>query len=129
MKSEAGSSSVLVSGIAGLIATVSVATTGLGLALAAKAQAETAADSAALAAAVATYPPASGSQSPLSIARQAAGANGARVVACVCEVDGSIRARVVTVAVAMDIEVPVFGDLDVIAKSRAEFDPGLWVGR
>lgn len=129
MKSDPGSSTVLLSWIVGLIALLSVATAGLGLAYAARAQAQNAADAAALAAAVATYPPASDSGSPLWNARLVAGANGARVRSCVCRVDWTNRARVVTVAVAMEVEVPVFGRLEVGANSRAEFDPDLWLGR
>ena len=120
---------MLLFGVVGLIAMVSVATAGLGLAYAAKAQAQNAADAAALAAAVATFPPASDSRSPLWSARLAAVANGARVRSCTCRVDWTGRARVVTVAVSMEVEVPVFGRLEVGAKSRAEFDPDLWLGR
>lgn len=129
MRSDPGSSTVLISGVVGLIATVSVATAGLGLAYGAKTQAQNAADAAALAAAVATYPPASDLQPPRSRALMAAGANGARLVSCVCRVDGSTRSRVVSAVVAVEVEVPVFGRLDVRATSRAEFDPRLWLGR
>lgn len=129
MKSDCGSSTVLLSAIVGLIAIVSVATAGLGLAYAAKAQAQNAADAAALAAAVATYPPASDSRSPLWSARLAAEANGATVRSCACRVDRTNRARVVTVSVTMEVAVPVFGRLEIGGSSRAEFDPDLWLGR
>ncbi len=128
MSTDFGSSTVLVVGIVGVIATVSVATAGLGLAYGAKTQAQTAADAAALAAAVATYPPASNTE-PDTQARIAARANGARMVSCACRVDWSHRPRVVTVRVVVDVDVPIFGFLGVGATSRAEFDPGLWLGR
>lgn len=128
MRIDTGSSMVLMAGLVSVIAAVSVAVAGLGLAYSARAQAQTASDAAALAAAVGTYPPAS-TGAPLQRARQAAVANGARVVSCSCPVDSSMRPRAVTVVAVVSIEAPVFGHLDVEATSRAEFDPRRWLGR
>ncbi len=128
MSSDLGSSTVLMTGVVGMIAAMSLATAGLGHAYGAKAQAQTAADAAALAAAVATYPPAT-QGAPRQRARMAAGANGATLVSCVCQVDGSRRPRIVTVGVVIEVDVPIFGQLGISATSRAEFDPGLWLGR
>lgn len=128
MTGEGGSSTIVMTGIVGLLALVTAATTGLGLAYSARAQAQTAADAAALAAAVATYP-ATSIGNPLTQAREAAAANGALLVSCACPMDASLGARVVTVATGVIVDVPLFGRLDVRARSRAEFDPRLWLGR
>ena len=128
MRSERGSSTILLAGLVGLVVAVSVAVVGLGLAYSARAQAQTASDAAALAAAVRTYPPAA-TGSPLEGARRIALANGARVVSCSCPVDMTVRPRVVTVVTVVDIDTPVFGLLQVEATSRAEFDPRRWLGR
>lgn len=110
-----------------VIAVVSVAVAGLGALYSARAQAQNAADAAALAAAVATYPPAA-SSSPQEAAGLAAGENQARVMSCACPLNGSLEARVVEVVVGVEADVPVFGEWLVRAASRAEFDPGLWLG-
>ena len=119
---------MLISGVVGLIAIVSVATAGLGLAYGARAQAQTAADAAALAAAVATYPPATKAD-PTGRARAVARANGALLVKCTCRVDPQMQPRVVTVVTLIEADLPVFGLMEVKAVARAEFDPGLWLGR
>ena len=128
MKSETGSSMVLMAGLVGLTVAVSLAVVGLGLAYSARAQAQTASDAAALAAAVGTYPPA-GIGNPLDRARRVAAVNGARVLSCSCPVDASMRPRVATVMTAVAVDAPVFGRLQVVATSRAEFDPRRWLGR
>lgn len=110
-----------------IVAVVSIAVAGLGSLYSARAQAQTAADGAALAAAVATYPPAA-SASPLAAARDVAAANGAVVVRCGCPRDSTLRARVVEVVTAIRADVPVFGEWLVHASSRAEFDPVRWLG-
>lgn len=119
---------MLFAGFVAAIAVVSVATTGLGLAYAARAQAQTASDAAALAAAVATYPPAS-TGSPVAVARRVAVSNGAELISCECGVDRAIRPRTVIVGTRVTVDVPVFGPLEVHARSRAEFDPRRWLGR
>lgn len=128
MRRDDGSTAVLVSGVIGTIAALSIAVAGLGLAYSARAQAQTASDAAALAAAVATYPPALDG-APLDRARQVAEANGAALVSCTCPVDSTMSARVVTVVTAVAVEAPMFGHLEMEATSRAEFDPRLWLGR
>jgi hypothetical protein len=95
---------------------------------AARSQATTAADSAALAAAVASYP-GTARRPPRIEAALAASRNGARLLACTCSVDPSLSERIVEVMVGVDAEVPIFGSFVVRTGSRAEFDPGLWLGR
>lgn len=112
----------------GVIATVAIAVAGLGLAYSARAQAQTASDSAALAAAVATYPSAS-RDSPIGVARRMATMNGARLASCSCDIDASMRPRVVTVVTVVTVNAPILGALEVRAGSRAEFDPRRWLGR
>jgi tetrahydromethanopterin S-methyltransferase subunit D len=114
----------------GVLATVIIAgvtVASLASLYAAKTQAETAADAAALAAAVATYPVAA-TGAPLTSARDAAVQNGATLTECECVIDGRLSPRVVTVEVVVGANVPVFGDVSVRASSRAEFDPGEWLG-
>jgi hypothetical protein len=125
---ETGSVTIVMSAIAAALAVCLIATGYLGVLYAAKAQADLAADSAALAAAVATYPGVGRPAGPLVEATKAAAINGASLAGCVCAVDPSLAVRVVTVRVAVGVEVPLFGWLQVLASSRAEFDPGSWLG-
>jgi hypothetical protein len=118
---------VLVIGWVAVIAVVGVAAASVGSLLAAREQAYTAAEAAALASAVATYPPA-GTGSPMEVAAEYARRNGARLAACRCPIDLSIRPRTVTVTTALVVEVPIFGLVTVRASARSEFDPGLWLG-
>lgn len=118
---------ILVIGWVAVIATVGVAATSVGSLLATREQAHTAAEAAALAAAVATYPPA-GPGSPVVLAAEYAARNGSRLVSCRCQVDHSIRPRTVTVVTAREVDVPIFGLVSVQASARSEFDPGLWLG-
>lgn len=127
MRAEEGSMTVAVCAALALIAVVSVAVAGLGSLYAARAQAQNAADAAALAAAVATYPPAA-SSSPERAAGLIAGENAARLVSCACPTNGGLSSRIVEVVVAVEAEVPVFGEWLVRAASRAEFDPVRWLG-
>ena len=87
-----------------------------------------AADAAALGAATATFPPASGG-SPVAVARDLANRNGAHLVACDCGVNATLSARVASVVVAVEVDLPVFGSVTVTRTARAEFDPRLWLGR
>jgi hypothetical protein len=112
----------------GLIATVGVASAALGVLFDAREKAATAAEAAALAAAVATYPPA-GSAGPVELAAELAARNGARLVTCGCRVDGSLRPRVAVVTVALAADVPLFGQVLVGKTARAEFEPRAWLGR
>lgn len=117
---------VAMSAALGVVAIASVAIAGLGSLYAARAQAQIAADAAALASAVATYPPASAT-TPAAAATDVASQNGAAVVRCVCPPDASIQVRVVEVVTAIRADVPVFGEWLVRASSRAEFDPMRWL--
>lgn len=127
-RDESGSATVvgffLVAAVGiGMIALGSVASL-----YAARVQASAAADASALAAAVATYPPA-GAGAPLVEARTYARVNGAVVTRCDCPIDPSLRARTVTAIVERKIKVPFFGVLPIRAGARAEFDPLTWLGR
>lgn len=115
-------------GVIAIVVLLGVAVTALGMLYAARAQATTAADAAALAAAVATYPPASGTD-PGVAAGRVAQANGARIVECLCPRNGGLVPRTVEVMTAVVVDVPVFGTLTVRSVSRAEFDPIRWLGR
>ena len=128
MSGERGAMTILMIGLCALIATVGIATTALGVLFEAREKAATAAEAAALAAAVATYPPA-GSGDPVAIAAEFASRNGAKLVTCACPVDGSLRPRVVVVTVALLADVPLFGQLSVGKTARAEFEPRAWLGR
>jgi hypothetical protein len=118
---------ILVVGWVAVIAMVGVAATSVGSLLTAREEANTAAEAAALAAAVATYPPA-GPGSPLALASEYAARNGSQLTSCRCEVDLSIRPRIVTVTATREVDVPIFGRITVRASARSEFDPGLWLG-
>lgn len=80
----------------------------VGAAAVLRARAQTAADAAALAAVAESAP--GGNGAPVAVAHRLARANGARVIACICEVG----------ARAMQVEVEVDG---VSARARAAFDP------
>ena len=127
MIGDRGGASILVIGWVAVVAMIGVGTAAVGTLVSAREQAHTAAEAAALAAAVATYPPA-GSGVPLAQATEYAGRNGSRVVACSCPVDATLSARTVTVTTAIDIEVPIFGAVTVRAAASSEFDPALWLG-
>lgn len=92
-----------------------------------RAEANNAADAAALAAAVATYPPA-GAGDPRAEAARYAGANGAVVVTCDCRIDSGLDVRSATVIVEKRVTVPFFGTLGVRAGATGEFDPVKWLG-
>jgi Flp pilus assembly protein TadG len=128
MSSERGAMAVVMAGIIALLSVVVVATASLGVAYSARVQANIAADAGALAAAVATYPGV-GRQSPAKEAQAVVARNGARLVSCACRVDPALSVRVVLVVAAVVVNVPVFGDLEIRGVSRAEFDPGRWLGR
>ncbi len=127
MRADHGSASVMIIGLVGLLGVLAVATAALGGLFAARAQSDTAADAAALAAAVATYPPASSAR-PADAARRVAGMNSAQLVSCECATDASVGARTVTVVVGVPVDVPILGSFIVKAVARAEFDPRRWLG-
>lgn len=119
---------VAMGGATAIAALLGVAVAAIGMLYAARAQATNAADAAALAAAVSSYPLASPTD-PVTAARHAAELNDAVLVSCRCARDASLAVRTVEVATAMEIEVPVFGSVTVQGVSRAEFDPLRWLGR
>jgi hypothetical protein len=118
----------MVSAVTALLAVLTIATASLGVLVAGRAQAATAADAAALAAAVATYPGA-GHADPRAAAALAAAGNGAVLERCDCPVQPGLSTRVVTVTVAVEVAVPLFGVLETRQAARAEFDPSAWLGR
>jgi hypothetical protein len=128
MKSDRGAGTILMLGLCGIVATIGVGTAALGVLFDAREQAATAAEAAALAAAVATYP-AAADGSPDRLAAEMASQNGARLISCWCEMDGSMRPRVVAVTVALRADLPLFGEVAVGKTARAEFEPRLWLGR
>ena len=113
--------------VAGLVATIGMAAAVLGGLYVAAEQAATAAEAAALAAAVATYP-AAGSASPDAAARSAAEANEAIVESCDCDVDPSLQARVAVVIAIREVDIPLFGSMQIRRAGAAEFDPAAWLG-
>jgi secretion/DNA translocation related TadE-like protein len=127
MRSDRGGMTILVIGWVAVIAVIGVAATSVGSLLAAREMAYTAADAAALAAAVATYPPAAPG-SPVALAAEYASRNGSRLITCHCQVDLSIRPRTVTVITARQVDVPILGPVSVRGAARSEFDPGRWLG-
>ena len=127
MSSDNGTMTVVMTGVIVIVAVVGTTVAALGMLYAARAQATNAADAAALAAAVATYPSV-GRDDPRSAAEHAAEANGAGLVGCECPVDSSLDARTVEVVTAIRVDVPIFGEVTVRAASRAEFDPMRWLG-
>ncbi len=128
MTGERGAMTILMIALCALVATIGVATAALGVLFDAREQAATAAEAAALAAAVATYPP-TGSDEPEGMAADFASRNGARLVSCVCPIDRTLRPRVVAVTVALEANIPMFGEVLVGRTARAEFEPRVWLGR
>ncbi|HEX2152674.1 MAG TPA: Rv3654c family TadE-like protein [Acidimicrobiia bacterium] len=116
---ERGSATIVAIALVSGLTLVAGGLVGVARLVAAQVQATAAADAAALAAAPLTFLPGD----PRGEARDYASANGARLTACVCWSDTSFRSRVVTVTVAKEVVVPVFGSLVVKARAAAEFDP------
>ena len=125
---DRGSAAVLMVAMAGVVAIVGIGSASVGLLLSGRELAATAAEAASLAAAVATYPPAS-SGAPVSVASEMAEENGARLESCRCAVDLSLRVRQVTVVTAAITEVSLFGTVVIRGSATAEFDPAAWLGR
>jgi len=128
VRRDAGSATLPVLAAVALVAAVSVGAGSVGVLLSAREQAIAAAEAAALAAAVATYPP-TGAGSPVAVAADLAKRNYATLVSCRCPVDGGLRARTVTVITAVTVDVPLFDRLTVRGGARAEFDPRSFLGR
>ena len=128
MTVDRGAATVLGLFLVAVVAVVGVGTAEVGFLYAEKERATTAAEAAALAAAVSTYPPAS-AQSPRRAAALFASRNGARLKTCVCSRNSSLTTRSVLVTVYVDVALPLLGDVEVIGVARAEFDPQAWLGR
>jgi Flp pilus assembly protein TadG len=128
MKGDEGTMTMAMSGAIAIVAFLAVAVVAIGTLYAARAQATNAADAAALAAAVGSYPPASGLD-PLDAAINVAAANGAEIVECLCAVNAGLVTRTVEVVAAIDVDIPIFGPITVRSAARAEFDPLRWLGR
>lgn len=126
MRAERGSATVLVVASTGIVLACAVAVTSVAGLYVARTQAANAADAAALAAAVATFPPASTSQ-PWVVAGETARQNGATLVRCTCSREPGMGVRVVEVVTRVVVEAPLFGDLGVEQAARAEFDPVRWL--
>lgn len=109
--------------VAGLVL-VAAGLAAVGKVAAAHVQATAAADAAALAAAPLTFL----DGDPVAEARRFAKANGAALVACACERDPGIALRTVSVEVAMETRLPLFGTTTVRARAAAEFDPVTLLG-
>jgi Flp pilus assembly protein TadG len=127
VRSESGGVTILMLAVLALVAVIGVGVASLGSLLAAREQAMGAAEAAALAAAVATYPPAA-SGDPSRLAAEYAGRNGAALESCRCPLDGSMSVRTVTVVTTTTRSVPVFGEVTIRGAARAEFDPMTWLG-
>lgn len=124
-----GGASLMAGLVVAVVAVVGVATASLGLAFGAAEQARTAAEAGALAAAVATYPPAGGGRTPVAEAARYVAANGASLRRCQCRVDRTLQRRTVLVMAVVRVRLPLFGELGVPGAARAEFDPRSWLGR
>lgn len=110
------------------MAMIGIGTISLGMLYTARAKVVTAAESGALAAAVATYPPAA-DHTAAEAAVEMVELNDATLVACSCVRDISLQVRSVVVTASIDVDVPIFGHLTVRSSARAEFDPRAWLGR
>lgn len=128
MRSDRGTATIALVAVLSITAVIGIGTAGVGLLYAEKERASTAAEAAALAAAVATYPP-TATMSPREAAAFNARSNGIALISCRCPVDGSIQARTVTVIVGTRVELPLLGTVAVRSGARAEFDPRAWLGR
>jgi hypothetical protein len=128
MKGEEGTMTMAMSGAIAIVAFLAVAVVAIGTLYAARTQATNAADAAALAAAVGTYPPAS-VLDPLDAATRVAAANGAVIVECLCAVNVGLVPRTVEVVAAIEVDIAIFGPVTVSSAARAEFDPLRWLGR
>lgn len=126
MSDDGGAVTLVMTALMAVLAVSAIAVGALATLYAARAQAQAAADAGALAAAVATYPPAADGE-PTVQAKAVVEANGAFLIACRCNRDGGLVARVVEVVAGVRARVPVFGEVTVRGSSRAEFDPLRWL--
>ena len=110
-------------GVVGLVVVLVVAVASVGTAIAGYTAASNAADAAALAAAPVTFRPFGATGTPSQEAARFASLNGARLVRCVCPIDGSWNPRTVEVTVTRSVSVLGIGNVAVQATARATFEP------
>lgn len=118
---ERGAMTVLVAAVSLILALVAAGAADLGALLVARVRAQTAADSAALAAASALSPLIGEGADPEIRAGNAAAANGARLVGCVCQ-HGAADAVVEVEITASAMFVRAWDGATVRASARAEID-------
>lgn len=116
-RADHGNASVAVVGGMAMVMVFLLGLSDLAVFFIARTRAQTAADSASLAAAAELIPGIG--EDPEGKAREFAGANGARLVACDCDPGGTVAQ--VSVAVPVNMTLSAFSDLkEVKANSRAE---------
>ena len=121
--SERGSVSLLVVGFLGMVVVLGMMLGAAGQFLSAQSRVQAAADAAALAAAPVTFRRFGSSGDPAAEAARLAGANGARLIRCLCSIDRSWDSRIVEVEVGEEINLLGLGLLEVRGKAAAEFVP------
>jgi len=120
---ERGSGTVLAMATMAVVIVASLALVAATQIVIGRARAVTAADAAALAAAVHTFPPAGAGITPIQAATAMARSNGALLTLCRCRTDASLGMRTVEVKVETRVEVVLIGPVMVAAASRAEYVP------
>lgn len=118
MRGERGSASLAVVAVSMLAMASALVVLDVARVVDVRIRAQTAADAAALAAAVATY-----SGDPVREAGRFAALNGARLTRCRCPVDRSWETRVVEVSVAIGFDRWLLPFDRVEADARAEYQP------
>lgn len=122
--SDRGSATLPALALVSILVLVAAGLAGVGRLVAAHVQATAAADAAALAAAPLTFL----DGDPRAEADRYARANGARLLRCGCPKDPRWTARVVTVEVALEVDLGLLGTRTTRARAAAEFDPWRLVG-
>ena len=125
MSGEEGAAGLLVLAVAVVTLLMGLLVVDVASVLYARGRAQLAADAAALSAAPVTFRSFGASGSPAHEAAAFAAANGARLVACICPVDGSWNARTAVVEVVVSVDLLMLPDTEVGATGRAEFIPTL----
>lgn len=120
---ERGGGTVLAVAVMAVVIVTSLALVAATQIVVGRARAVTAADAAALAAAVHTYPPSGEGITPSQAAIRMARSNGARLTLCSCRIDSSYQSRGVEVRVETRVDVVLIGPVMVSAASRAEYVP------
>lgn len=120
---EGGVVSLLVLAIGILVVVCALLIADVGVYVVGRTRAQVAADAAALAAAPATFRQAGSGGGPVDEAARFAGANGAQLVGCSCQLDASWRERTVHVRVTVALKLLLLSVDAVSAVSSAEFQP------